>query len=27
MVCPGLDGYEKSFPKRLQEDPVFQDIH
>lgn len=27
MVCPGLTGYEKSFPTRLREDPVFQDLH
>ena len=27
MVCPGLAGYEKSFPQRLKDEPVFQDIH
>jgi tyrosine-protein phosphatase SIW14 len=27
MVCPGLASYEKSFPKRLREDPVFRDPH
>ena len=26
LVCPGLTRYEKSFPKRLREDPVFQDL-
>ena len=27
MVCPGLASYEKNFPQRLRDDPVFQDIH
>jgi len=27
MVCPGLASYEKSFPQRLRDDPVFQEIH
>jgi hypothetical protein len=27
LVCPGLTRYEKSFPQRLREDPVFQDLH
>lgn len=26
-VCPGLASYEKNFPQRLRDDPVFQDIH
>lgn len=27
LVCPGLASYEKSFPQRLKDDPVFQNIH
>ena len=27
MVCPGLASYEKSFPQRLKDDPVFQNLH
>lgn len=27
LVCPGLASYEKSFPKRLSDDPVFREIH
>lgn len=26
MACPGLTRYEKSFPQRLREDPVFRDV-
>lgn len=26
LVCPGLKGYEKSFPRRLREDPVLQNV-
>jgi tyrosine-protein phosphatase SIW14 len=25
-MCPGLEGYEKGFPKRLREDPAFQKL-
>ena len=27
MVCPGLASYEESFPQRLKDDPVFQNLH
>lgn len=26
LMCPGLAGYEKSFPRRLQDDPVFDNL-
>jgi tyrosine-protein phosphatase SIW14 len=26
LLCPGLAGYEKEFPKRLREDPVFEGV-
>lgn len=26
LMCPGLGRYEKSFPKRLQNDPVFENL-
>lgn len=26
FMCPGLAGYEKSFPRRLQNDPVFDNL-
>jgi len=26
LMCPGLAGYEKSFPQRLENDPVFQNL-
>jgi protein tyrosine/serine phosphatase len=27
MICPGLAGYEKSFPERLKKDDAFKDLH
>lgn len=26
LMCPGLGSYEKSFPKRLQNDPLFENL-
>lgn len=26
LMCPGLAGYEKSFPRRLQNEPVFENL-
>jgi hypothetical protein len=26
LMCPGLAGYERGFPGRLQNNPVFKDI-
>ncbi len=26
LMCPGLAGYEKSFPQRLQNEPVFENL-
>jgi tyrosine-protein phosphatase SIW14 len=26
LLCPGLAGYEKEFPKRLKEDPIFEGV-
>jgi hypothetical protein len=26
LMCPGLAGYEKSFPRRLENDPVFEGL-
>jgi tyrosine-protein phosphatase SIW14 len=26
LMCPGLAGYEKSFPRRLREDPAFENL-
>ena len=27
LMCPGLEGYEKSFPERLKTSPAFGDLH
>jgi tyrosine-protein phosphatase SIW14 len=27
LMCPGLGGYEKSFPKRLKKDSAFRNLH
>jgi hypothetical protein len=26
MICPGLAGYEKSFPERLRKNDAFKDL-
>jgi hypothetical protein len=26
LMCPGLGRYERSFPKRLQNNPVFENL-
>jgi hypothetical protein len=26
LICPGLAGYEKSFPERLKESPAFREL-
>jgi len=27
LICPGLAGYEKSFPERLRKNSAFQAVH